>query len=227
MLGAAIVPCRSEDQAAEVQASVARVLQGEDVGLHVAEGGLRLAERAFRERGNDAFLEVCLARVREHHGVALVARELVVGQAQHVHLDAVRHEGDHRLLMARNARRGVQSDGIPDQFDVAVGDPVAAQEVACRIRTVDLEALGGAAVGGHQAHVVEERADVQQLRVVLQAEPASRQRAEQEHAARVVEQQVGLRVAHQLGRGASQLTVRDGYAGDGLCHGEFLGDNGV
>ena len=40
------------------------------------------------------------------HGLALVAGELVAGQAQHVHLHTARHEGDDGLLVARDTVRG-------------------------------------------------------------------------------------------------------------------------
>src|SRR5471032_2446621 len=53
-LGAAmdwpVVPGRAQDEAAEVQPSVAWILECEDVCLHVAEGRLGLAAGALRKR---------------------------------------------------------------------------------------------------------------------------------------------------------------------------------
>ena len=78
-------------------------------------------------------------------------RELLVGDTEHVHLDASGDEGDDRVHMHGDTRRRVQCDRGPDEIYVALRDVVGFQEVARGVRAVDLEALGSAAVPGGQA----------------------------------------------------------------------------
>jgi hypothetical protein len=68
---------------------------------------------------------------------------------------------------------------------------VALEERARRVRAVDLEALVPGPVGRDEAEVVEQRTDVQQLGVVVQAEPIALQRAPEKDAPGVVEEQLG------------------------------------
>jgi hypothetical protein len=58
-----------------------------------------------------------------HDGFALCVAVLGVGQAQHVHFDACRHQGHHRVHVLRNAGRGVQRDRGPHQVDLALEMP--------------------------------------------------------------------------------------------------------
>jgi hypothetical protein len=84
---------------------------------------------------------------------------------------------------------------------------------------VDLEALVLGAVALDEADVVEHRADVEQLGVVVQAELLALQRAPEEHPPRVVEQQLRGDVVHELGRLASERAVGDRDPGDGGADG--------
>jgi len=75
-----VVPGRAQDDAAEVQPPVARVLQRQHVGLHIAEGGRGLVARTLGKGVDDRLLEVLLARMHGDDLFALLARELVVGE---------------------------------------------------------------------------------------------------------------------------------------------------
>src|SRR5471030_307114 len=108
--GGAVIPRRAQDQAAEIQALVGRILEREDIGLHVAERGLRLLDRAVSEGIDDPFLEIHLTRMDGDDLFALRVGELVVRESEHVHLHARRDQRDHRFLVLRNPRRGVQGD---------------------------------------------------------------------------------------------------------------------
>ena len=147
--------------------------------------------------------------------LALLRRELVEVQAEHVVLHAQGHEPHLGLLVARDLRRRVQGDRLPDGHDALLGQAVALQEGAGGVGPVDLEALVLGAVALDEPDVVEHRADVEQLRVVVQAELLTLQRAPQEHPPRVVEQQLRRDVLHELGRLASERAVGDRNPGDG------------
>jgi hypothetical protein len=70
----------------------------------------------------------------------LLGREFMVGEAEHVHLDAGRDQSNRRANVFGNARRGVQGDPSPDVLDVALRQAVTFQEVAGGVGAVDLEA---------------------------------------------------------------------------------------
>jgi hypothetical protein len=72
------------------------------------------------------------------------------------------------------------------------------------------------AVSLGQAQVVEHRPDIEQLEVRLQSQSAALQGTEQEHSARMVEEQVVLGVADEIRRLPHQRAVGDCYAGDRL-----------
>ena len=91
--------------------------------------------------------------------------------------------------------------------DVALGDAVAAQEVAGGIGAVDLEALIGAGVLLGQAHVVEHGAGIEQLGIEAQTAPLAGERAPVIDAARMVEQQRRLGIPDQFGHFARQFAV--------------------
>jgi hypothetical protein len=61
--------------------------------------------------------------------------------------DAVGDDGDARLAMQRDGRRGVQGDGIPDQLDTLLGPfgvsgfGVSFDEFPCCVGAIDFEAL--------------------------------------------------------------------------------------
>jgi hypothetical protein len=89
------------------------------------------------------------------------------------------------------------------------------QEIAGGIRAVHLEAQIGAAVRRHQADIVEHGGRVEQLGVERQAALLPGNGAKEEHAARMVEEQLGLGVANELGDSVGQSAIGDGDAADG------------
>ena len=59
-----------------------------------------------------------------------------------------------RLLMLRNAGRGMKRDGVPNGVDGSLIDVVLPQKIARGVRAVDFEAFRGATIGLGQAHVM-------------------------------------------------------------------------
>jgi hypothetical protein len=95
---------------------------------------------------------------------------------------------------------------------------VTLEEGTGRIGAVDLEALVLGPVALDEPDVVEQRAHVEQLGVVLQAAPPPPQRAPQEHAVRMAEQDRRRDVAHELRGLARDRAVGDRDPGDGGIH---------
>src|SRR6267378_2297646 len=106
-----------------------------------------------------------------------------------------------------NAGRGVQRDRRPNRVDIRLRDAVAAQEIAGCVRTVDLEALFGAAVLWGKSQVMEHRSRIQKLRIEAQAAVLSGQRTEVIDPARVMKEQRRCRIADQFGYLAGKLAV--------------------
>ena len=106
-------------------------------------------------------------------GVALFGRERVERRAEDVVLHAERHEPHHSVHVVRHLPRRVQGDGLPDRHDLLPGQATTRQEGAGGVRHVDLEALVLRAMAFQQADVVEHRADVEQLGVVVEAASGS------------------------------------------------------
>ncbi|PAV92690.1 hypothetical protein WR25_09954 [Diploscapter pachys] len=152
--------------------------------------------------------------MRSHHGVALACGEAFVVQAEYVGFHASGDQRDQRVHVLGDTRRGVQGNGRPDPFDIALVDTVLLQEVAGGVGAIDLEAAAVAAVGVGQAHVVEHAAAVQQLCVIFQAQAPAGEGGEIIDAAGVVEQQRRSGVADQLGDLAGHGGVGDVDAGD-------------
>jgi hypothetical protein len=76
----------------------------------------------------------------------------------------------------------VQCDRFPDGHDLLLGQAVTLEEGAGGVGPVDLEALVLGAMALEQTEVVEHRADVEQLGVVVEAELFSLQRCPEEHS---------------------------------------------
>src|SRR5712671_1760426 len=91
LLGGLGRPGRSADHAAEVAALESRILVRENVGLDVAERGVRLVPDAVVEGLDDVFLEAIAARMRIDHRVSLLVAVFGIGEPEHVHLHACRH----------------------------------------------------------------------------------------------------------------------------------------
>ena len=84
-----------------------------------------------------------------HHGLAHGVRELVVGYAQHVHLDAGGEKRDDRVHVHGDARRRVEGDGRPDECryrPTRCGEPSGnrAPRWHCRPRSARLGCCSGA-----------------------------------------------------------------------------------
>src|SRR4051794_40931759 len=56
--------------------------------------------------------------------IALFVREVVIGDAEHIHLNPSGHESNRRPHMLGDTRRGVQRDSSPDLLNGSVVDAV-------------------------------------------------------------------------------------------------------
>ena len=219
---ACVVPRRIEDEAAKIQPPVCRVLESQNVCLDVTECGLWPVHRSFGERLDDCLLETDASWMRCDDLGALVWCEFVVRNAEHIHLDASSNESHDRLLVLWDARCGVQSNGVPNLFDLGLANLMSRQELASCIRSIDFEALGGGAVRWHQAHVVEHGSDVEHLSVKGQLAPFSSHCTKQENPFGMVEEEVSLRVADQFGRLPRKEAVREANTSDRGGHSVFF-----
>ena len=170
---------------------------------------------AVVKRLDDRLLEPLPTRVRLDHGIPRGNPPPIVVQPQHISLYPRRDQGDQRVHVLWNARRGMQRDRRPHTLDIALVHAVALEEIARRIGTVHLEAAAIAAVLMGQAHVMEHAACVQQFTVVTQPQPLPGKGREVEHPAGVVEQQRGSRVTDELGDFPSHGAVGHLDTGDG------------
>src|SRR5258708_31302269 len=106
-------PGGGADHAAEILRLERRVLVGEHVRIDRAKGGLGPAPHPIVEGLDDLLLEVARTRVSVDHGPALVVRELVIGDAHYVHLDARRTKGNDTIHVRRTARGRVDRTRSP------------------------------------------------------------------------------------------------------------------
>src|SRR5258707_7574575 len=114
-------PSGAADHTAEISRREMRVLVGEHVGLDVAECSVRLVPDAVVEGLDDVFLEAVAARMRLHNRLALRVGKFGIGNAEHVHLYARRHQCNHRMHVLSNDRRGMQRDRGPHRVDILLG----------------------------------------------------------------------------------------------------------
>ena len=103
------------------------------------------------------------------HLVDLTAIQTIESQADDVGQDAASRGGDLRSQPVRDSRRRVQRDRGPDGIGGAGREPLVDQELARVVGPVDLEPLLLVGVGRREAGVVEERGEVEQFRIRLQA----------------------------------------------------------
>lgn len=211
-------PLRLQDEVAEVDASIVGITTGENVGFDVAERGLRLLDGAASEGVDDATFEIAAARMRRDDRLALGLGEGVVVDADDVHLHARADERHDWSLVLRDSWRRMERDGVPDVFDESFVDAMTPQERRGRVRSIDLEAVVLAGIGRLKAHVVEHRADVEELRIEDQTAALAGERAEEEDAVRMMVEELALRVADELVDLTGEATVGNGDVGDRRRH---------
>jgi hypothetical protein len=132
-------PGRVEYDAAEVRALKAAVFERQNVIVDGTERTVRAMLHPVIERLDDIILEVGATWVRREYRFALSVSEPIIGDAEHVHLDAGGDERHVRLLVLRNARSSVQCDCVPDDLDCGFRDTIAAEKVSRRVGAVNLE----------------------------------------------------------------------------------------
>src|SRR5882757_694764 len=216
--GCLLRPVRVLDDVDEVGPLISRDEALQHVGFHVAERRFRLGGDAFGERLQDAALEVRTWVQGGDLGAVGVA-DVVVADAEHVVLDARRHQCDLWLHELRDTWRGVQGDGRPDPADAVLGHAVALQEPAGFVGAVQLEAPAAATELLVQAEIMEHRPDVEEFGVEAPASVATLHTAEPEDPAGMVVDQIGGGIAYQVCGIASQFGVGDRHPGRGLSAG--------
>src|SRR5262245_2980908 len=211
-------PSGPKDHLAKVGAPEAGIIERQHIVVDRTECTVRPMLHAFVEGVDDAVLKVAAARMGRDNCLPLLVRDLSIGDSKNIHFDARGDERDLRLLVFRNAGRGMQRDRVPDDFDQGLRNAMSAQEVAGRIRAIYFEAELRMAVGLSKPDVVKHGADVEQFGIVLQALALACQSAKQVHPQGMVEQKIRFRVANQLGQITRHLAVRNFDAGDGTWH---------
>ncbi len=194
---------------AEIHPLERRILVGQHIGLDIAKGGLGPVVDGVVEGLDDFFLEMVRARMPLHDGFALGLGELGKSNAKHVHFDTGADERDDRMHALRDARRRVQRDRGPHFLDVALGDAVAAKEVASKVGAVDFEAVVRAGMRRGEAHVMKHRAGVKELGVEAEAAALAGKRTPIIDAARMMKEQRRLGVLDQLSHLPRQFAVGD------------------
>ncbi|MGW9171645.1 hypothetical protein [Streptomyces decoyicus] len=120
-------PGRVLDDPDEVRAGVALFGAVQDVGLHIAEGGLGSVGQAGVEGVEGAALEVG-ARLGGDDGLAGFRGKRVVADAEDVELDAGCDERHFGGRVVRNFRCGVRGDALPDQMGAVGAMPWAVRK---------------------------------------------------------------------------------------------------
>ena len=189
----------------------------EHVRVHRAVRRVRAVGEPVDEGLQELVLEVA-ARVCREHLVDLGRIQILESQAQHVGQDAASRGGDLRPQPIGDPRRRVQRDRRPDGIGGAGGEPVVEQELARVVGAVDLEPLLLVGVGRREAGVVEERGEVEQLRIRLQAVRLGVDHPEEEHSPGVVEDQLAGRLPDRPSRLHGRCRVRDLHPCDDLGH---------
>ena len=73
------MPIRAADHTAEIAPHEVGVLVGQNISLHIAEGGFWLVPDAVVKGLNDVFLETGSAGISRDYRLALRIRELLIG----------------------------------------------------------------------------------------------------------------------------------------------------
>src|SRR5581483_9634628 len=168
-------PVRPQDYFAEVDSPKAGIHPRQHVRLNVAEGRLRPVLYTVVKGPDDIVLEVGPPGMRGDDLGALLLSELRKSDSEHVHFDARRHQRYLRAHVLGNSRRGVKSDRRPHHLRRLPRHLALEQKRARRVRPINLEPLGRAAMSAHEADIVEYRAHVQQLRIKREPTSLSRQ----------------------------------------------------
>src|SRR6267142_6498119 len=111
----------------------------------------------------------------------------------------------------------MQSDRGPDCIDVALRNPVAAEEIAGGVCAVDFEAFMSAAVRRRQAHVVEHGTRIEKFAIELQRATLSGKRTPVVDAARMVKLQCGLGLTDECCDLTGEATVGNADSFDCEC----------
>src|SRR5215469_2543713 len=178
-------PSGGADHAAETDRPEGRILVGEYIGLDVAEARLGSGRDGVVKGLDDLFLERGCARTTASRSASVNSENAMPSASISTPAVTSAMTGCMKL---RNAGCRVQRDRGPDRLDVALGDAMAAQEIAGDVGAVHLEALIRAGVLRGEAHVVKHGTGIKQLAIKAETAALAGERAPEIDAARVMEQ---------------------------------------
>ena len=117
-----------------------RFLVRHHIGKTCTLGDFRSMLEAIVKSLQKVFCELRRMGISCFHFSPLSLGKRVITKADEIHHQAFGGKGCYRVQVRRNARRRMQGDREPDLLDIGFRNAVAAQEVACGVCTVDLEA---------------------------------------------------------------------------------------
>src|SRR6202007_1220325 len=121
-------PSRIKDDTAKVGPFEFRVEQREHVVVHGSPGGLGLVAESIVKGVDDLLLEIIPGGMRLASRLPVSIRYVKITKSEDVHVDAGCDERHFRLLVLRDARRGVQRNGVPHHVDASLVDAMLPQE---------------------------------------------------------------------------------------------------
>ena len=98
-----------QDDLAKIGALELRIFVCQHVIVHGAKGAIRPMLHAVIEGVNNVLFEVIAAGMGGHHAKPLLFAEILIGNAENIHLDASGDECHHRFLALGDARCGVHA----------------------------------------------------------------------------------------------------------------------
>src|SRR6266446_5908294 len=121
------------------------------------------------------------------------------------------------MHVLRNAGRSVKCNRCPYLGDVLLSDPMAAQEVARGICSINFKTVCRAAVSRHQTDVVEHSSGVEKFGIELEATALACERAKVVDAAGMIEQETRFCVADEFRDFVGEFAVGNADARDECC----------
>src|ERR1700737_1603336 len=121
------------------------------------------------------------------------------------------------MHVLRNAGCSVKCNRCPYVDDVLLRDVMAAQEVARGICSINFKTVCGAAVRRYETDVVEHSAGVEKFGIELEATALACERAKEEDATGVIEQESRFCVADEFRDFVGEFAVGNADAPDMRC----------
>lgn len=215
--GALLRPVTFENDLNEVSALIAGHVMSEYVRVDAAESAFRPVDISARERLQNARLEVRAGVDGDDFG-AFGVRDLVIPDPQDVGFDPCCHQCDLGRHELGNPGSGVQGDSLPHDVSTVACLPVRQKELAGCVSPVHFESQSRLLEPIREADVMEHRAGVEELEVHRESAALTHKCSEEEHAPRVVEEEVIFFGANEIGDVSNEGRVGDRHASDDVGH---------